>query len=191
MKGKTGIIPQTELDRLLDERIEMQAKVRAVRTEIERRYRDKIDAEIEFETRAIERNFAVQLVEAKERGATYAELVKVLGTGTAAVMRRFVELGGGSVRTRTTGADRIEKRAEDIGVKQVEENLYAWTIQSHGDKLDGAEVDVTVRWRDGKPYAWPVEGSDVMRLRDDYGIEREQLFEKGAEIVAAFGLTEN
>lgn len=187
--GKTGVMTQTELDRLLDERIEMQAKVRAVRTEIERRYRDKIEAEIEFETRAIERAFAVQLVEAKERGATYAELVKVLGTGTAAVMRRFVELGGGSVRTRTTGADRVEKRAEDIGVKRVEENLFDWHV---GMTASGElYVPVTVQWKDGKPYAWPVRGADVVRLRDDYGIERDELFAKGAEIVSAFGLTES
>lgn len=190
MKGKTGIIPQTELDRLLDERIEMQAKVRAVRTEIERRYRDKIDAEIEFETRAIERNFAVQLVEAKERGATYAELVKVLGTGTAAVMRRFVELGGGSVRTRTTGADRIEKRAEDIGVQQTATG-YTMFVGTTPDGDSGLAVPIRVQWKNGTPYAWPVEGSDVKRLRDDYGIEREELFAKGAEIVSAFGLTEN
>lgn len=188
--GKSGVMTQTELDRLLDERIEMQAKVRAVRTEIERRYRDKIEAEIEFETRAIERNFAVQLVEAKERGATYAELVKVLGTGTASVMRKYVELGGGSVRTRTTGTQRLEKRAEDIGVKRVGENLFDWIVGATPDGLGGLAVPVTVQWKNGTPYAWPVDGADVVRLRDDYGIEREELFEKGAEIVAAFGLTE-
>ncbi len=181
---------QAELDRLLDERIEMQAKIRAVRTEIERRYRDKIEAEIEFETRAIERSFAVQLVEAKERGATYAELVKVLGTGTASVMRKYVELGGGSVRTRTTGADRVEKRAEEIDVNRVEENLFDWIVGTTPDGLVGLAVPVTIRWKEGKPYAWPVFGSDVVRLRDGYGIEREELFEKGAEIVSAFGLTE-
>lgn len=183
--GKSGVMTQTELDRLLDERIEMQAKVRAVRTEIERRYRDKIEAEIEFETRAIERAFAVQLVEAKERGATYAELVKVLGTGTAAVMRKFVELGGGSVRTRTTGADRVEKRAEDIGVTPSPGTGYNWMLG------DGAFVNVTVRWKEGKPYAWPTRPEMVTKLRDEYGIEREDLFAKGAEIVAAFGLTES
>ena len=182
--GKSGAMTQRELDQLLDARIEMQANVRAVRTEIERRYRDKIEAEIEFETRAIERNFAVQLVEAKERGATYAELVKVLGTGTAAIMRKYVELGGGSVRTRTTGADRVIKRAEEINVK-MNGHGYDWEV------VEGVTVQITLQWKNGKPYAWPVDGSDVVRLRDDYGIEREQLFEKGAEIVAAFGLTES
>lgn len=185
--GKTGVMTQTELDRLLDERIEMQAKVRAVRTEIERRYRDKIEAEIEFETRAIERNFAVQLVEAKERGATYAELVKVLGTGTAAVMRRFVELGGGSVRTRTTGAERLERRAEDIGVRKASGGAYSWKP----DPADEATVDVIIRWHNGKPIAWGATTDDVMALQNDFGVTREELYEKGAEIVAAFGLTEN
>ena len=189
--GKSGAMTQRELDQLLDARIEMQANVRAVRTEIERRYRDKIEAEIEFETRAIERGFAVQLVEAKERGATYAELVKVLGTGTASVMRKYVELGGGSVRTRTTGTQRLEKRAEDIGVIQVTDTQYQWKAPGNEQYPHGTLVDVTVQWKNGKPYAWPVDGADAVRLRDDYGIEREQLFEKGAEIVAAFGLTED
>lgn len=181
--GKSGVMTQTELDLLLDERIEMQAKVRAVRTEIERRYRDKIEAEIEFETRAIERNFAVQLVEAKERGATYAELVKVLGTGTAAVMRKFVELGGGSVRTRTTGAERMVKRAEDIGVTPNEDGTYQWQVAEES-------VKVWLKWKDGKPYAAPT-AENMQMLRTDHGIEAAELFAKGAEIVSAFGLTEN
>ena len=189
--GRSGEMTQRELDQLLDARIEMQANVRAVRTEIERRYRDKIEAEIEFETRAIERGFAVQLVEAKERGATYAELVKVLGTGTASVMRKYVELGGGSVRTRTTGTQRLEKRAEDIGVKRVGENRFNWlVVDAQGSNRD-VNIAVSVEWKNGKPHAWPVDGSDAIRLRDDYGIGREQLFEKGAEIVAVFGLTED
>lgn len=83
-----------------------------------------------------------------------------------------------------------EKRAEDIGVKRVTETLFDWIVGTTSDGAGELAVPVTVQWKNGTPYAWPVDGSDVVRLRDDYGIEREELFAKGAEIVSAFGLTE-
>lgn len=179
-----------ELDRLRDEYLKLKtAKAEASRT-VREKYRKIIADEIEMVTRVAERSFAVQLVELRERGATRKELVEVIGDGSAATMRRYVELGGGSIRTRQTGADRMEKRAEDIGVQQTATG-YTMFVGTTPDGDSELAVPIRVQWKNGTPYAWPVDGSDVVRLRDDYGIEREELFAKGAEIVAAFGLTEN
>ena len=125
---------------------------------------------------------AVDLDGAKDGAPQNREVIAAL-----CKLRRFVELGGGTVRTRTTGADRLVKRAEEIGVRKASGGAYSWKP----DPADEATVDVIIRWHNGKPIAWGATTDDVMALQNDFGVTREELYEKGAEIVAAFGLTEN
>lgn len=110
--GKAGAVHQTELDRLRDEYLDMREQVRRVRSEVEREFRAKIEEEVTYRTSRVRRAFAVRFVEVKEAGATRKELVKVLGDGTAEVMRELIELGGGTVRKTQTGEERRAGRGE-------------------------------------------------------------------------------
>lgn len=180
--GKAGSVPESELDRLLDARIEMQSKIRKVRMEVEREYKAKIEEDIEYRTRNIERAFAVQLVDLKEAGATYSELVKVLGQGTASVMRKYVELGGGSVQKRMTGSERAQERINKLGVRR-EGDQFVWTLGSDN-------VDCQLIWRNGRPSLWPIGDEALLTLRDGHGITLRDMSAKGAEVAAEFGITE-
>lgn len=180
--GKSGAVNSIELDRLLDERLEMQAKIKKVRLEVEREYKPRIEEEIEYRTRSLERAFAVRFVEIKEAGATYAELVKVLGQGTAAVMRKYVELGGGKIQKRLTGSERADERKNSTGVRHVADNRYIWTV-------DGEEFEADLLWQRGKPVLFPV-GDAVVTLRDNHGVNSADLVTKGAEVAAAFDISE-
>lgn len=184
-------VSAVELDNLRDAYLEMREEKNAIRSQVREEYRAKIKAEIDSRSEIAERKFAVQLVRLREMGATQKELVAVIGDGTASTMRRYVELGGGKIAGRKTGAERQKERAEDIGVREVDGNVFDLVVGVTADGNGELCVPVTVQWKNGKPYAWPVEGADVVRLRDDYGIERDELFAKGAEIVSAFGLTES
>ena len=182
-------VNKVDLENLRDKFLEMQREKALIRTQVREEYRAKIKAEIESRSEIAERTFAVQLVRLRDQGAKRSELIDVIGDGTAATMRRYVELGGGTLAPRKTSEERKADRAADIGVKRVSETVFDWNV---GLTADGdLYCPVTIQWKNGKPYAWPVDSSDVMRLRDDYGIESNELYEKGAEIVSAFGLTEN
>lgn len=175
-------VTQRDLDRLHDDFLDMRDKKNRIRREVERRYREKIEEEIEFETRGIERAFAVRLVEVKEAGATRKELVKVIGDGTASTMRHFIELGGGTVKKRLTGDQRAEERKSAIGVRHIAGNDYGWTVE-------GTEFICNVLWQNGKPVLFPV-GDAVMTLRDEYGMTASDFRNKGEEVANAFDLKE-
>ncbi len=189
--ARMGTVPQVVLDELRDAYVDMMDKKARVAREVRERYRDKIAEETERETRVLERAFGVQMVEVREMGATRKELVKVIGDGTSGVYRKFIELGGGTIAGRKTGADRLAERAEDIGVSQVAENLFDLIVGKTADGLGELAIPVEIQYKDGKPFIWPVDPSDVVVLRDTYGYDRAALYNKGAEIVAAFGLEED
>lgn len=175
-------VTQHDLDRLHDDFLDMRDKKNRIRREVERRYRDKIEQEIEFETRGVERAFAVQLVELREAGATRKELVKVIGDGTASTMRHFIELGGGSLQKRQTGAERAAERRKAIGVEQVTDTRFIWTVGNQGYECD-------LVWQAGKPVMFPV-GDGVVTLRDVHGMTAKDFRAKGEEVANAFDLKE-
>jgi len=187
--ARQGTVSPVELDGLRDAYLEMQERKAAIRAQVREEYRAKIKAEIESRSEIAERTFAVQLVRLREAGATRAELVDIIGDGTAATMRRYVELGGGNIAVRKTSEDRKEERAKGLGVYSVDGETFDLEV---GQGADGGTlcIPVTIKWRDGKPFMWPVFETDVVPLRDTYGYSQEDLFSKGAEIVAAFGVTE-
>lgn len=172
------------LDDLRDAYLRMKNRKAEIRAEVRERYREKIEAEIEFESQIAEREFAVRLVEVREMGATRPELVSVIRDGTAATMRRYIELGGGTIAGRKTGADRLAERAENIGVVQISDNQFDWEI------AEGVVYRVEVQWAYGKPFVWPVEHSQIGEMKELFGFTRAMAYDKGAEIVAAFGLEE-
>lgn len=176
-------IPEHELNRLIDVRIETQKRIRDVRAEVEREFAPKIEDEVVYRTRAIERAFAAELVEAKENGATYEQRVKIVGTGKAEVMRHYIELGGGTVRKTLTGDERRAERGENLGVREIGHNRFIYTTNN------GEEVEAYVMWRDHRPYLW-ADGTPVEKIMADLG-DIKGLRKRGDEIVAAFGLTEN
>lgn len=173
-------VSQHDLDRLQDAFLDMRDKKARIRREIERRYRDKIEEEIEFECRAVERAFAVQLVDLKEAGATRRELVKIIGDGTASVMRHYIELGGGEVRKRQTGEDRTRERRKALGITRIAGNRYEWKIEGH-------TYPVTLMERNGHPILWP-EGDALTALRDEHGVTLDDLREKGREVADEYGM---
>lgn len=175
-------VTQHDLDRLHDEFLNMRDAKARVRREVERRYREKIEQEIEFESRGIERAFAVQLVELREAGATRKELVKVIGDGTASTMRHYIELGGGTVQKKLTGAERAEERKESLGVRHVGGNEYMWNV-------DGVEYLSQLLWQNGKPVFFPV-GEAARTLRDLHGFGAAEFRAKGAEVANAFDVKE-
>lgn len=180
--ARMGTVPQVVLDELRDAYVDMMDKKARVAREVRERYRDKIAEEIERETRVLERAFGVQMVEVREMGATRKELVKVIGDGTSGVYRKFIELGGGTIAGRKTGADRLAERAENIGVVQISDNQFDYEIE------EGAVYRVEVQWARGVPFIWPVEHSQIGEMKELFGFTRAMAYDKGAEIVAAFGI---
>lgn len=179
--GKSGAVHQTELDRLTDERIDLTAQKQKIRRQVEAEFREKIETEIEYRIRSAERAFAVRFVELKEAGATWNELVQVLGKGTAAEMRRIIELGGGTVnRTKTSDERRIE-RGQNLGVREIGHNRFIYTA------ADGQEIESYLLWNSGKPALW-ADGMDVKILLAELG-GNSGLRKRGEEIAAAFNIT--
>ena len=189
--AKSNIVPTSVLDDLRDAYLDMRDAKRLVSREVREEFKPRIAEEIERRTRVIERAFAVQFEEVRQRGATRKELVEVLGDGSADVFRKYVELGGGTIAGRKTGADRLAERAENIGVKQVAEKLFDLIVGKTADGLGELAIPVEIQYKDGKPFIWPVDPSDVVVLRDEYGYSRGKMFDKGAEIVSAFGIEES
>lgn len=182
--AKNGTVPGIVLDGLRDDYLTMQDKCSKVARDVKERYRKKIQDEIEAETRLIKRAFAVKFVEVREQGATRDELTNVIGDRTAKVFREYVELGGGSISRRTTAEDRKAERMKELGVTDNGDGTFNLSVG------EGEYLAITVEWQEGRPYIWPVEQSDVVILRDTYGYTQSAMFEKGAEIVASFGLGE-
>lgn len=180
--GKAGRVHITELDRARDEFLDMQDALNRVRREVEKEFRPRIEEEIEYRTKSMERAFAVRLVELKEAGATYDERVKIIGTAKAHVMRRYIELGGGETQKKLTGTERAEERKSAIGVRHVADNRYIWTVE-------GVEFEADLLWERGKPYLFPV-GDGVVTLRDEHGFGPAEFRAKGVEVAAAFDVTE-
>lgn len=183
--AKSNIVPSSVLDDLRDAYLDMRDAKRLVSREVREEFKPRIAEEIERRTRVIERAFAVQFEEVRQRGATRKELVEVLGDGSADVFRKYVELGGGTIAGRKTGADRLAERAENIGVEQIGENLFEWVVD---DEL--TEIVRIDRVEGKKPYVWPV--SDVKAPLEEalrkHGKTGSYLYEKAAEIISAFGL---
>lgn len=175
-------VNQIELDRLHDEFLDMRDKKNRIRREVERRYRDKIEEEIEFETRTIERVFAVRLVEVKEAGATRKDLVKVIGDGTASTMRHYIELGGGTLKKHLTGSERAVERQNATGVRRVTGNRFIWTV-------DEVDYEADLLWQRGKPVLFPV-GGNLVAMRDAHGIGATEIAAKGEEVASAFNISE-
>lgn len=175
-------IPEHELNRLIDVRIETQKRIRDVKAEVEREFAPKIEDEVAYRTRAIERAFAAELVEAKENGATYEQRVKIVGTGKAEVMRHYIELGGGTVRKTLTGEERRAERGQNLGVREIAPGRFVYTSKG------GQEVETYLLWQGGKPALW-ADGDDVLILREDF-TDAAGLRRIGTEIAAAFNITE-
>jgi hypothetical protein len=180
--GRAGAVHQTELDRLKDEYLDMRAEIKKVRARVEAEFREKIEAEFEYQTHRVKRAFAVRFVELKEAGATRKELVRVIGDGTAEVMRELIELGGGTVRKTLTGEERRAERGENLGVREIAPGRFVYTSKG------GQEVETYLLWQNGKPALW-ADGDDVLILRDDFK-DAAGLRKIGAEIASAFNITE-
>lgn len=182
--AKEGTVPTIVLDALRDKYLDMRAAKSQVATQVRERYRKKILEDIERESQMIERLFAVQFVEVRNQGATRRELVNVIGDGTAATYRKFMELGGGDMRKLTTGAERLSARAESVGVIRSGDNLFDITLST------GDVVSVYLTWADGKPAIWSDDREALTKMHEEFK-NGGGLYRKGAEIVALFGIEEN
>lgn len=182
--AKEGTVPSIVLDGLRDKYLEMKLAKSQVATQVRERYRKQIQDAIERETQMIERLFAVQFVEVRNQGATRRELVNVIGDGTAATYRKFMELGGGDMRKLTTGSERLSARAENAGIIRVEDNLFDITLST------GDVVTVYLAWVEGKPAIWSDDRDTMMKMREEFK-SGAGLYRKGAEITSLFGLEES
>lgn len=171
------------LDDLRDAYLRMKNRKAEIRAEVRERYREKIEAEIEFESQIAEREFAVRLVEVREMGATRPELVSVIRDGTAATMRRYIELGGGTIAGRKTGADRLAERAESINVERVSETVFKWSAEN------GEEVTLEICWLNDSPRVRGVDSENHEALVVATGRKSSVARELAAQIVTAYGLT--
>lgn len=178
-----GTVPQVVLDELRDAYVDMMDKKARVAREVRERYRDKIAEEIERETRVLERAFGVQMVEVREMGATRKELVKVIGDGTSGVYRKFIELGGGTIAGRKTGADRLAERAENIGVERVSETVFKWTTDT--DEV----ITLEICWLKDSPRVRGIDSENHEALVIATGRKSSVARELAAQIVSAYGLT--
>jgi len=178
-----GTVPQVVLDELRDAYVDMMDKKARVAREVRERYRDKIAEEIERETRVLERAFGVQMVEVREMGATRKELVKVIGDGTSGVYRKFIELGGGSIAGRKTGADRLAERTEAINVERVAETLFEWTTDT------GEVITLEICWLVDSPRVRGFDGENHTAFIEAINRDVDKAKELAAQIAATYSLT--
>lgn len=182
----------TMIAMLRDEYLAAQDEKKRRRGEIQDRHRDIIAEEIAVMEDAVDKRLGELLVRALESGMKRTEVWKpVFGTNDNKRWTRLVELGGGTVRTKRTGAEIRQEVEKSLGVKRVAENLFDLIVGKTIDGLGELAIPVEIQYKDGKPFIWPVDPSDVVVLRDEYGYSRGKMFDKGAEIVAAFGIEED
>lgn len=181
--AKSNIVPTAVLDDLRDAYLDMRDAKRLVSREVREEFKPRIAEEIERRTRVIERAFAVQFEEVRQRGATRKELVEVLGDGSADVFRKYVELGGGTIAGRKTGADRLAERAEAINVERVSETLFEWTTGT--DEV----ITLEICWLVDSPRVRGFDGENHTAFIEAINRDVDKAKELAAQIVSAYGLT--
>ena len=175
----------TMIAMLRDEYLAAQDEKKRRRGEIQDRHRDIIAEEIAVMEDAVDKRLGELLVRALESGMKRTEVWKpVFGTNDNKRWTRLVELGGGTVRTKRTGAEIRQEVEKSLNVVQIADNQFDYEIE------EGAVYRVEVQWARGVPFIWPVEHSQIGEMKNLYGFTRGMSQNKGAEIVAAFGIEE-
>lgn len=177
------------LKNLREKYIELQEEIARRNAEIRAKYRALEKAEKEEEKEKLEKIFAWEFNMARESGVKRYELERyVLGSNRGDRYKKYVELGGGSLRKLVSADEKIEllreaeeKRFEEMGVRHVSGNRYMWTV-------NGVEYPVDLLWRDRAWIAFPFE--DAFGKMREQGIGLKEAKEKGAEIARAFGVEE-
>ena len=175
----------TMIAMLRDEYLAAQDEKKRRRGGIQDRHRDIIAEEIAVMEDAVDKRLGELLVRALESGMKRTEVWKpVFGTNDNKRWTRLVELGGGTVRTKRTGAEIRQEVEKSLNVVQIADNQFDYEIE------EGAVYRVEVQWARGVPFIWPVEHSQIGEMKELFGFTRAMAYDKGAEIVAAFGLEE-
>lgn len=175
----------TMIAMLRDEYLAAQDEKKRRRGEIQDRHRDIIAEEIAVMEDAVDKRLGELLVRALESGMKRTEVWKpVFGTNDNKRWTRLVELGGGTVRTKRTGAEIRQEVEKSLNVVQIADNQFDYEIE------EGAVYRVEVQWARGVPFIWPVEHSQIGEMKELFGFTRAMAYDKGAEIVAAFGIEE-
>ena len=172
------------LDYLAEMYDQVQIRKREIREEVREKYRARMEEEVEKQIELEDSRIGVAIVRAVEQGYKRADIARVIRTNDSAKYRRYIELGGGTIRTRKTLEERAQERAESINVVQIADNQFDYEIE------EGAVYRVEVQWARGVPFIWPVEHSQIGEMKELFGFTRAMAYDKGAEIVAAFGIEE-
>lgn len=179
-------LSEHELDALTDEYNRMKERKRHVRNEVRERYREVIENAVEREAEAIEREFAIEFVSARDRGATRSQLVKVIRTGSADTFRKYVELGGGVIRGRETGADRARERGAELGVIPKGTNLFELYKSVEGIPMEPIEIHLV---KEGDTHMMlPSDMDNLVKMRDAFGYSRKDNIILANQIAEAFGV---
>ncbi len=175
----------TMIAMLRDEYLAAQDEKKRRRGEIQDRHREIIAEEIAVMEDAVDKRLGELLVRALESGMKRTEVWKpVFGTNDNKRWTRLVELGGGTVRTKRTGSEIRQDVEKSLGAIQIADNQFDYEIE------EGAVYRVEVQWARGVPFIWPVEHSQIGEMKELFGFTRVMAYDKGAEIVAAFGIEE-
>lgn len=173
----------TMIAMLRDEYLAAQGEKKRRRGEIQDRHRDIIAEEIAVMEDAVDKRLGELLVRALESGMKRTEVWKpVFGTNDNKRWTRLVELGGGTVRTKRTGAEIRRDVEKSLGVKQIGENLFEWT--SEGEEV----ITLDFGWLEGAPRVRGVDRKNHRALIAASGGKSAVAIELAAQIASAFGL---
>lgn len=168
---------------LRDEYLRTQEEKKSKRREIQERHRVAIAEEVAVMEDALDKRLGEMLVSALKSGLKRKDIWKpVFGTNDNNRWSRLVRLGGGEVRTKRTGTEIDQERREALGVTQIGENLFEWTV------APGVTVEARINWFDGKPVLFPV--GEGLQVSQEHGIKQADYYAKGQEVVKEFGIKE-